>query len=162
LKLQAFLDGELPEGEAREVLAWTRRDAAAAALLAELRNTGQALAKSGPCLSVPESREFYWSKIEREIRSLEQRKISLASRFFRRFLLPAAGLAALALVAVLAARHFTTAGASHLGPGCEVEVAMIGSDPFTYHDYSKGTTLVWLSYPAENESSDSGSDDTLD
>ena len=39
LKLQAFLDGELPEREAREILAWTQRDSAAAALLAELKNT---------------------------------------------------------------------------------------------------------------------------
>ncbi len=30
LKLQAFLDGELPEHEAREILAWTQRDGDAA------------------------------------------------------------------------------------------------------------------------------------
>jgi len=35
LKLQAFLDGELPESEAREILAWTQRDSAAAGLLAD-------------------------------------------------------------------------------------------------------------------------------
>ena len=59
LKLQALLDGELPEREAREILAWTQRDGAAAALLAELKNTRQALAKSEPHLSVSESREFF-------------------------------------------------------------------------------------------------------
>ncbi len=73
LKLQAFLDGELPEREAREILAWTQRDGAAAALLAELKNTRAAMAKSEPHLSVPESREFFWSKIEREIQRLEPR-----------------------------------------------------------------------------------------
>jgi anti-sigma factor RsiW len=67
LKLQAFLDGELPEREAREILAWTQRDSAAADLLAELKNTRAAMAKSEPHLSLPESREFFWSKIEREI-----------------------------------------------------------------------------------------------
>ena len=67
LKLQAFLDGELPEREAREILAWTQRDRDAAALLAELKNTRQVMQKSEPHLSVPESREFFWSKIEREI-----------------------------------------------------------------------------------------------
>ena len=79
LKLQAFLDGELPEREAREILAWTQRDGAAAALLAELKNTRQALVKSEPHLSVPESRDFFWSKIEREI----QRAARPNQRFIR-------------------------------------------------------------------------------
>ena len=44
LKLQAFVDGELPEADAREVAAHVARDAEAADLLAELRHTRQALA----------------------------------------------------------------------------------------------------------------------
>ena len=41
LKLQAFLDGELPEAEASEVAKWLARDREAAALLEELRNTAR-------------------------------------------------------------------------------------------------------------------------
>ena len=44
LKLQALLDGELPEAEASEVANWLARDREAAALLEELRNTREALA----------------------------------------------------------------------------------------------------------------------
>ena len=36
-KLQAYLDGELPEAEARQVADWVAKDAEAAALLSELR-----------------------------------------------------------------------------------------------------------------------------
>src|SRR5688572_6098577 len=67
LKLQAFLDGELSEKEAREMASWLARDAEATALAGELRNTRKALKDSEPNIRVPESREFYWSKIQREI-----------------------------------------------------------------------------------------------
>src|SRR5476649_2494344 len=94
LKLQALLDGELPENEAREILAWTQRDSAAAGLLTELRNTRAAMAKSEPQLSVPETREFFWSKIEREIQRQEPKTMSTPKvsifTLLRRLLLSAA------------------------------------------------------------------------
>ena len=33
----------------------------------------------------------------------------------------------------------------------EIETALADSGTFTYRDYSAGTTLVWLSYPADTE-----------
>ena len=71
LKLQAFLDGELPEAEASEVANWLARDREAAALLEELRNTRDALAGFEAGIQLPESREFFWSKVQREIQRLE-------------------------------------------------------------------------------------------
>ena len=35
-----------------------------------------------------------------------------------------------------------------------METALADSGAFTYHDYSAGATLVWLSYPAEDEVAD--------
>ena len=67
LKLQAHFDGELPEPEARAVANWLARDREAVALLAELRNTRKALKGFESDIKLPETREFYWSKIEREI-----------------------------------------------------------------------------------------------
>ena len=67
LKLQSYLDGELPENEAREVANWLGRDPEAVALFTELDQTGKALAGFQEDLSLPESRDFYWSKIRREI-----------------------------------------------------------------------------------------------
>ena len=98
LKLQAFLDGELPEGEASEVANWVARDREAAALLEELRNTRDALAGFEAGIQLPESREFFWSKIEREIQRLETPapKPAPAPLFalLRRFLVPASAVAA--------------------------------------------------------------------
>jgi anti-sigma factor RsiW len=153
LKLQSFLDGELPESEAREILAWTQRDSAAAGLLAELRNTRAAMAKSEPHLSVPETREFFWSKIQREIRRLEPSKktapeISIFAAL-RRFLFPAGALAALVMIL-----HFrgSTPATDNLADADTptVETTLASTDATTYRDASEGTTLVWFSPAADN------------
>jgi anti-sigma factor RsiW len=157
LKLQAFLDGELPESEAREVLAWTQRDGGAAALLLELKNTRQALAKSELHLNVPETREFFWSKIEREIERREPqiKTVSGVSIFamLRRFLFPAVALGALVIAGLVA--HFNVPKAA-LENGTDadapsVETTLANSDATTYRDDSEGTTLVWFS-PAGDDS----------
>jgi len=59
IKLMAYLDGELPEREAVEVREWLARDEEARALLAELQNTGAALAGHEAGLKLPETREFF-------------------------------------------------------------------------------------------------------
>ena len=156
LKLQAFLDGELPEREAREILAWTQRDREAAALLAELRNTRQALAKSEPHLSVPESREFFWSKIEREIQRLEPHPVAAPEpsvfAALRRWLLPAVAVGALVLAGLIA--YFQTPPAvmpTVADAGAPtVETTLANSDATTYRDASEGTTLVWFSSAADD------------
>jgi anti-sigma factor RsiW len=156
LKLQAYLDGELPEREAREILAWTQRDDAAAALLAELKNTRQAMAGAVPQMNVPESREFYWSKIAREIQRPEPQETSApdVSIFatLRRFLLPASAVATLVIAGLFA--HFNTPklGLESVADADTptVETAMADSDATTYRDASEGTTLVWFSSTADD------------
>lgn len=146
LKLQACLDGELPEGERRAVETWLSGDAEAAALLAELRHTNAALADFERELKLPESREFYWSKIHREIQ--RQQSFARPARAagwlagWRRLFVPASALAGLA--ALLAV------GLQLSGPGAAPGlVAAVGTGSvFAYRDQSQGTTLVWLSYDA--------------
>ena len=163
LKLQAFFDGELPEAEAREVAAWLARDADATALLSELRHTRKALADFEPGLKVPESREFYWSKIQRQIERLEPAPavsppptpwISL----LRRWLMPAGAFAVL-MIAGFVALH--QSGGVAINPGVEVALTDHGADAFTYRDESAGTTLVWFSYSGENKFTDDGARATL-
>src|SRR2546425_6017069 len=93
LKLQAYLDGELPEAEARAVANWLAQDREAVALLGELRNTRQALVGLEVGVTLPESREFFWSKIERDIRPQEQPEPAAGRAplwsAWRRFLVPA-------------------------------------------------------------------------
>jgi anti-sigma factor RsiW len=155
LKLQALLDGELPESEARPAADRLARDPEAAALMAELRQTRSLLKGFEEGVRLPESREFFWSKIEREIQRLEQPAPTTAEVPWivrlRRFLVPAAAVALLAITGFVAVRH---SGSSVLPGGTEIENAAADTDAFTYRDYNSGTTLVWLSYPAENEPAD--------
>jgi len=70
---------------------------------------------------------------------------------------PATGLAVAALL-LLVVNHES-------GPGFaenKAETALQDSGAFTYHDDSAGATLVWLSYPAENEIADNNDLDSLD
>ncbi len=79
LKLQAWLDRELPDAEARQVEAWIASDPEAARLRAELENTRHALAGFEAGVRLPETREFYWSKIAREIERQEPRPAPAAA-----------------------------------------------------------------------------------
>ena len=162
LKLQAFLDEELSEAEAKEVASWLAKDQEATLLLAELRNTRQSMARFEAGVRLPESREFYWSKIEREIERLEPaaarpepvRTSWVAA--WRRFLVPAGAVAAL-LIAVLV----TIGPPTPQGGRLEAESAFNDPGVFTYHDYDNHATLVWLSYPAEKDFPDSDQNDKV-
>jgi anti-sigma factor RsiW len=156
LRLQAFLDGELPEAETSEVANWVARDREAAAQLEELRNTGKALAGLEAGIQLPESREFFWSKVRREIQRLEMLapKSAPTSRFaqWRRFLVPASALALVFVAGILLIQPVGQIGRT---PAGDIETALSDAGAFTYRDYTAGTTLVWLSYPADNEIAES-------
>lgn len=152
LKLQAYLDGELSSTEAGQVAEWVASDRDAAALLTELRNTTQALGGFETEVKLPETREFYWSKIQSAIEREERRsaresrapalEVPWLSRL-RKFLVPAAGLALVTIFAMVGFRH---SGGSY---GTTTVTSLEDAQAFTYHDYSSGATLVWLSYPAD-------------
>jgi anti-sigma factor RsiW len=159
LKLQAHLDGELSQGEGRRIAERLARDAEARSLAAELANTATALADFESDVRLPESREFFWSKIEREIRREAKRVPAAAAgrspwwAGWRRWLAPAGGVAVVALTALVIMRP-------GLIPRAEAEIADPGA--FTYRDIAARTTLVWLSYPAENEFAETDTTDTMD
>ena len=162
LKLQAYLDGELPDSEARDVADLIARDTDAAALVTELKNTRGALKAFESEIKLPESREFFWSKIEREISRADKPQAVDASpawlsALLRRFLAPAGAVAALVIAALLITQQ--TPG---LVGASETETAFAGADTFTYRDYAAGMTLVWLAYPAENGFADFTPGDTLE
>lgn len=150
LKLQSYLDGELPEGEAREVANWLARDREAVALLAELRHTRQALAGFEKSVRLPEAGDFYWSKIQREIERTEPAPpepvpVSWLARL-RQLLMPASAIAVLVIAGLLV---FTPRA-----PRMHGEISLADTAAFTYRDYAAGATLVWLSYPADDDLAD--------
>jgi anti-sigma factor RsiW len=105
LKLQALLDGELPPAEAAVVRRQAAADPEAASLLAALENVKTAIRESEPGITVPETREFYWSKIARQIQREESGRpapvLAWPARL-QRWLAPLAGAVAVAAVLLLA------------------------------------------------------------
>jgi anti-sigma factor RsiW len=157
LKLQAYLDGELSAVDRTEMESLLAQDPEARALVAELRHTFGALAAYESDLKLPESREFYWSKIQREINRQPAPtavpELSLGA-WLRRILVPAGAFAAVT-IAVLLTLPRTDGGGDTFADATE-------GAAFTYQNYATGTTLVWLDYPAENELSEQEWDDILD
>lgn len=149
LKLQAYLDRELPEGEAREVADWLARAPDAQALLSELKATVTLLRENEPAPILAESREFYWSKIERAIEAAEavpagRGDVPFFARF-RRFLAPFAGVALVLFLGVLSLRLNTPAPDPFVQHLAEVESLNESVSSFSFRSQSENMFVVWLS-----------------
>ena len=144
LKLQSYLDGQMPAREAKDLEARMQADPAAQALLAELRFTRAALRGNEPEHTLPETREFYWSKIERAILAEEKTAVSRRNPFSLGWLfrywpqLGGAGAAAL----LLCIGAFLLPSGSPYG---DVENPLTGTSTFTFRSEPDRMTLVWIS-----------------
>lgn len=161
-KLQAYLDGELSSGEAKVVADLVAQSADTRALLAELTNTRSALAGFEAEIKLPETREFYWSKIARDIQRQEKR-VSVGApasilTVLRRLMVPAGIMVALLMGMLVIKQQL---GVDRRLEVAETDTAQVDAGPFTFRDFASGTTLVWLSYPAENEFAENSSADTI-
>jgi len=143
LKLQAWLDGELDQADAAEIRRLLAVDSEAAALQAQLQFSKAALLHNEQPRAVPDTREFYWSKIERQIRHEEQAQrdtpVSWAARF-RRIIAPLAGVAALAGVLVFALNQRAPEKIAF----DEVSTTVPGMEARTIRDQSDGMTIVYF------------------
>jgi len=159
--LQAYLDGELPEAEAREVAKLLAQDQEAVLLQGELRNTRQALKGSEAIVQLPESREFYWSKIAREIERLDRPERVEQKRPFifrlQRFLVPVTG--ALAVAIFLGITLINSSTGTTLG---ETELASEDMGAITFRSESEGMTTVWLYNRGDSELSDELAPDNVE
>jgi anti-sigma factor RsiW len=151
LKVQAYLDNELSAGDARSVSKLISDDLAIRDLYAELKNTKDALVENEPAVGVSDSREFYWSQIQRRIASAERAPAPETARpWWLRMLAPIAGTAALfaiLLSVVNPARQepvVASAVQTAVAPLHKVEEAADVS-LFTFRSESEGVTLVWVS-----------------
>lgn len=145
LKLQAFLDGELPARDAAEMRDLLTRDAEASALAAELRNTASVFEGNEVERALPESREFFWSKIEREIQRLDDQPARpiLGESWFawlRRHLLPVGGMAVILCLLAIVAVHTSRSR----NPFGQMDLASDDMGSYTYRDQANKMTMVWL------------------
>ena len=148
LKVQACLDGELPAQELPQFHARLAGDVEAQALLAELKMTAGMLAGLEEAIKLPQPPDFFWSKVQREIQRQPNPGAARgrASVFagWRRWLVPAGAMAAAMAAVLLTARPSQQP---------QVETSLADAGAFTYHDFDARTTLVWLSYPADDAQS---------
>ena len=144
LKLQAYLDGELPAGDAADVAAWLERDAEARRLLAELTQASAALAGHETEIRLPESRDFFWSKIRHEVERQERRPspkpVTGWAGWLRAQLVPLGGIAALVVVLAVSISYQRPAKAE---PG-ELELTSEDMGAYTFRDQEQQMTLVWF------------------
>ena len=154
LQVQAYLDNELSPGEARNVSKLISSNAEARDLFGELKSTREALVANEPLPSLPESREFYWSKIQRAIEHSERttaRADTSARPWWTRMLVPVSG--AVALFAVLlsvvnrdgAKPVAVTQRASAVAavPQHQLEQSPDVST-ITFRSDAEGVTVVWI------------------
>jgi negative regulator of sigma E activity len=165
LKLQALLDGELTGRETEEIAALLERDAEASALLGELRNTRTALRGNELEIKLPESREFYWSKIEREITRLEQAPATApASAWWaalrRRYVATLGTVGVSAALMLTAVVHFRELSSDTF----DVENLLGETTALTFRSEANKMSLVWIYDNEQPEAEPDGEfddDDTI-
>lgn len=150
LQLQAWVDGELPETEARRVAELVQANADARGLVAELRTTKSFLSGNELEVKLPETREFYWSKIQRQIQQLEPAAASPSSPskswllLWRRFLTPLSGLALIAFVSVLSLNLYQRGEVNDRQHLVEVENLSEHVGSISYKSQSENMFVVYL------------------
>jgi anti-sigma factor RsiW len=141
LKVQAWLDEELPDHEARRMGEWIARDSEAAALAAELGCVKKAMFRHETAVALGESREFYWSKIQRQIQREAGVRRSRGLPWYarlRKYMLPLTGMAALACMLLMAVVRSGSPAFDEISSTGE------GMEAVTFHDQSAQMTVVWL------------------
>jgi anti-sigma factor RsiW len=170
LELQAYLDGELAGADVRRVETLLANDAGAKALFQELKTTKSLLAGNESEIKVPESREFYWSKIERAIERAEKLEPAAATNAgawlgrWRRYLAPLAGVAAVIALGVGTAKMYDAAtmngSAKHLA---EIVNLSDETGSYSFRSQSENMFVVWV-YDRDQEKtdiSDQGEDEVM-
>jgi hypothetical protein len=160
LDLQSYLDGELTGREARRVEQLLASNREAQALLQELKITKELLGGNELAVKLPETREFYWSKIQRGIERSEHLEPAggvetetLWGRW-KRYLAPMAGVAAVVALGVLTAKVYDAAtfnsSAKHLA---EIQNLSDETGSYSFRSQSENMFVVWV-YDRDQESPD--------
>jgi len=153
LSIQALIDGELLEAKRHEVEQLIATDADAKALHTELSHTVGALAGGELDRKLPETREFFWSKIAAEIEvterleAREQAKPAATSTWWTKLLMPFGAAAAL----VVAFTVFQTKGPQVVrpieeAPGVEAvaDTELEMPESLIFDMYQEDATVIWL------------------
>ena len=149
LRLQAYLDGELAPAELREITELLAHDREAKALYTELQATKDLVRGNELEHKLTESREFYWSKIAREIDRNERAQTAPDRTYdfswLRRWVLPLAGVAALAVLLGIALQAPSSSrSAFRLAETPEIETTVDDTSMNSFRSESEGISVVWV------------------
>lgn len=141
LEIQAYVDGELDAARRATVESLCSTDPAARRLLEDLASFRDCVQGHEPEFSVPETREFYWSQIQRQLKSPAAPAPAQISPWLNwvRWLVPVAGLAA---VAYLIALPRSEAPASRTL--ASVSPASMEASSVVYRSEADGVTVHWI------------------
>jgi anti-sigma-K factor RskA len=152
LQLLAYVDGELSGREVRRIDRVLAEDPEARSLVEEIRMTKRLLSGHEAEVKLPESREFYWSKIEKAIGRAEEAATGLDDAGFndtgfnwRKLVAPLAGLAAVVALG-FAGLHFTDYAPfqNSIGQLAEVENESEHMGSFSFRSQSGNMFVVWI------------------
>jgi anti-sigma factor RsiW len=148
LMLQSYFDGELSAAEAARVESLLRQDSQATALVAELRMTRDALVANEPQAKLPESVDFHWSKIAREIERQDAvaappRALGFAWKWLR-YVSPFAAAAAVAVVLVVQSGPRESDNELYTESAPEVS-------PVVFQSQEESMTVIWLQGEVDSE-----------
>ena len=120
---------------------------------AATRATKSVLAGNEPEVAVPESREFYWSKIVREIARREShagRESAGVRPWWLRLVAPAGAVALLALVVSIALKSTSVLSPSWiaLSEAHEIDTPLEETSSITFRSEAAGMTVVWVNSQA--------------
>lgn len=157
IRLQAYLDGELKGAEREGMERQLASDAELRALAQEIRAVTAALKDSDPIVTVPASREFYFSQIERRIAAAEVQESRTAGSgvpvmvWVRRALLPLTGVALATFMLMSSVNTGVLPIQSPLDESLqatqrveETGAMLEETGAMTFRSESEGVTLVWL------------------
>lgn len=149
LKLQARLDGELPQAEASELDKLMEREPETRALVQELGQTRAALRGNEPVHPLPESREFYWSKIaaaiQREEAAASVRRPAHTTAWWVRLAVSLAGCTAILLVLFNLSRFGSSdLQTSSLPTAGAIDGVLDDTATITFRSEAEGLTVVWV------------------
>ncbi|MCI0533721.1 MAG: hypothetical protein L0Z50_00690 [Verrucomicrobiales bacterium] len=148
LKIQGYVDNQLAAAEMREIAELIDRDLEAKSLYEALAATRTLLIGNEPEYKLPEAPEFFWSKIEREIR--RQAVMPIPSRTsalgLHNWWVRLAGVCAAVTLIIVLVRSSSRFGAlvhDYHPPEVESPADM---SAITFHSESANMTVVWVQH----------------
>ena len=149
LKIQALVDGELTEFEAGKLRDRIKNDIRLQILHERLMQMKNLISKHEMPRVLPESSDFYWSKIAQEIEAggsaAQSSAQSLGMKWVFRRLAPLLGIASVALLITLQGPNLPDLGIV-LDHNHELELLADEIDVMTFNSADDSMSVVWIDY----------------